>query len=149
MAVGREGDRVPRVHLLATGGTIASRHGPGGLAAATPAAELLATTGPLPGLSVTTSDLGTVGSFAFTTSDLRGLVAEARRGLAQGGDGGGVTQGTDPLEESAPPGPAPRGGVGRPRWPGARRSPPGGLPRGATPVRRRGSPPSRQPRRCP
>jgi L-asparaginase len=101
MAVGREGDRVPRVHLLATGGTIASRHGPEGLAAVTPAAELLAATGPLPGLSVTTSDLGTVGSFAFTTSDLRGLVAEARRCLAQGVDGVVVTQGTDTMEESA------------------------------------------------
>src|SRR3982751_5920894 len=101
MAVGREGDRVPRVHLLATGGTIASRHGPEGLAAVTPAAELLAATGPLPGLSVTTSDLGTVGSFAFTTSDLRGLVAEARRCLGQGVDGVVVTQGTDTMEESA------------------------------------------------
>jgi L-asparaginase len=92
---------VRRVHLLATGGTIASRHGPEGLAAVTPAAELLAATGPLPGLSVTTSDLGTVGSFAFTTSDLRGLVAEARRCLAQGVDGVVVTQGTDTMEESA------------------------------------------------
>src|SRR3954453_6924802 len=102
MAVsGREGGRVRRVHLLATGGTIASRHGPEGLAPVTPAAELLAATGPLPGLSVTTSDLGTVGSFAFTTSDLRGLVAEARRCLAQGVDGGVVTQGTDTREESA------------------------------------------------
>src|SRR3954465_14515121 len=101
MAVGREGDRVPRVHLLATGGTIASRHGPGGLAAVTPAAELLAATGPLTDLSVTTSDLGTVGSFAFTTSDLRGLVAEARRCLGQGVEGVVVTHGTDTMEEAA------------------------------------------------
>jgi L-asparaginase len=50
---------------------------------------------------VTTSDLGTVGSFAFTTSDLRGLVAEARRCLAEGVDGVVVTQGTDTMEESA------------------------------------------------
>jgi L-asparaginase len=92
---------VRRVHLLATGGTIASRHGPDGLAAVTPAVELLAATGPLTDLSVTTSDLGTVGSFAFTTSDLRGLVAEARRCLGQGVDGVVVTQGTDTMEESA------------------------------------------------
>ncbi|CCG03985.1 asparaginase [Blastococcus saxobsidens] len=90
-----------RVHLLATGGTIASRQGPGGLAAATPAAELFAAAGPLPGLTVTTSDLGTVGSFAFTTTDLRELVAEARRCLAEGVDGVVVTQGTDTMEETA------------------------------------------------
>ncbi|MDK3257542.1 asparaginase [Blastococcus capsensis] len=89
-----------RVHLLATGGTIASRQGPGGLAAVTPAAELLAAAGPLGGLSVTTSDLGTVGSFAFTTTDLRELVAEARRCLAEGVDGVVVTQGTDTMEET-------------------------------------------------
>lgn len=90
-----------RVHLLATGGTIASRHGPDGLAALTPGAELLAAAGPLPDLTVSTSDLGTVSSFAFTTSDLRGLVAEARRCLAEGVDGVVVTQGTDTMEESA------------------------------------------------
>ena len=38
MAVQVEGDCVGRVHLLATGGTIASRQGPDGLAAVTPAA---------------------------------------------------------------------------------------------------------------
>jgi L-asparaginase len=92
---------VRRVHLLATGGTIASRQGPDGLAALTPATELLAAAGPPTGLTVTTSDLGTVGSFAFTTSDLRGLVTEARRYLASGVDGVVVTQGTDTMEESA------------------------------------------------
>jgi L-asparaginase len=92
---------VRRVHLLATGGTIASRHGADGLTALTAGADLLAAAGPLAGLTVTTSDLGTVGSFAFTTSDLRGLVAEARRCLAQGMDGVVVTQGTDTMEESA------------------------------------------------
>ena len=89
-----------RVHLLATGGTIASRRGPDGLAAATPGAELLAAAGPLDGLTVTTSDRGTVGSFALTTGDLRALVSEARRCLADGADGVVVTQGTDTMEES-------------------------------------------------
>src|SRR3954467_12711110 len=83
----RQGVRVRRVHLLATGGTIASRRGPDGLAALTPAAELLAAAGPLGDLSVTTSDPGPVGSFAFTTSDLQGLVAEPRRCLGPGVDG--------------------------------------------------------------
>ncbi|WP_346623812.1 asparaginase [Blastococcus montanus] len=90
-----------RVQLLATGGTIASRHGPGGLAARTPAAELLAAAGSPAGVTVTTSDLSTVGSFALDTSDLRGLVAEARRCLVEGVDGVVVTHGTDTMEESA------------------------------------------------
>ncbi len=90
-----------RVHLLATGGTIASRQGPDGLAAVTPAAELLAAARPPAELTVRTSDFGTVGSFALTMSDLRGLVAEARRCLAEGVDGVVVTQGTDTMEESA------------------------------------------------
>ncbi|TYP90430.1 asparaginase [Blastococcus xanthinilyticus] len=90
-----------RVHLLATGGTIASRSGPDGLAATTPGAELLASAGPLPGLTVTTSDLGTVGSFALSTDDLRALAAEIRRCLADDVDGVVVTQGTDTMEETA------------------------------------------------
>jgi L-asparaginase len=92
---------VARVHLLATGGTIASRQGPDGLAATTPAAELLAAARSPAGVTVTTSDLGTVGSFALTTSDLRNLVAEARRCLGDGVDGVVVTHGTDTMEESA------------------------------------------------
>lgn len=90
-----------RVHLLATGGTIASRHTAAGLSAATPAAELLASAGPLPGLDVTVGDLSTVASFALTTADVRALVAEARDRLADGVDGVVVTHGTDTMEESA------------------------------------------------
>src|SRR4051812_22740463 len=89
----REGGRVRRVHLLATGGTIASRRGPDGLAAVTPAVELPAGAGPLGALSVTTSALGPVGSFAFTTPALGRRVAEARRCLGAGVDGVVVTQG--------------------------------------------------------
>ncbi|WP_052091197.1 asparaginase, partial [Modestobacter caceresii] len=47
------------------------------------------------------SDLGTVASFALTTSDLRELVAAARGCLGDGMDGVVVTHGTDTLEESA------------------------------------------------
>jgi L-asparaginase len=91
-----------RVHLLATGGTIASQHGAEGLAATVPAAELLASAGPLPGLDVTVSDLSTVGSFALSLGDLRRLVAEVRRCLSEEDvDGVVVTHGTDTMEESA------------------------------------------------
>ncbi|MCZ2805570.1 asparaginase [Modestobacter sp. VKM Ac-2983] len=90
-----------RVHLLATGGTIASRQGPDGLAAITPAAELLAAADAPAGVTVTTSDHGTVASFALTTADLRELVAVARSCLGDGVDGVVVTHGTDTLEESA------------------------------------------------
>ena len=90
-----------RVHLLATGGTIASRRTDDGLSATTPAAELLAAAGPLPGLEVTVSDLTTVPSFALTGADVRALVREVRRQLADGVDGVVVTHGTDTMEESA------------------------------------------------
>lgn len=90
-----------RVHLLATGGTIASRRTDDGLSATTPAAELLAAAGPLPGLEVTVSDLTTVPSFALTGADVRGLLGEVREHLADGADGVVVTHGTDTMEESA------------------------------------------------
>ncbi|HYN93856.1 MAG TPA: asparaginase, partial [Pilimelia sp.] len=90
-----------RVHLLATGGTIASRRTDGGLSATTPAAELLAAAGPLPGIEVTVSDVTTVPSFALTGADVRGLLREVRRCLAGDVDGVVVTHGTDTMEESA------------------------------------------------
>ncbi len=90
-----------RVHLLATGGTIASRRTDDGLSATTPAAELLAAAGPLPGVEVTVSDVTTVPSFALTGADVRGLVREVRHCLAGDVDGVVVTHGTDTMEESA------------------------------------------------
>ena len=90
-----------RVHLLATGGTIASRRTDDGLSATTPAAELLAAAGALPGLEVTVSDLTTVPSFALTGADVRGLLRAVRERLADGVDGVVVTHGTDTMEESA------------------------------------------------
>src|SRR3712207_3687084 len=97
---GREG-AVARAPLLASGGTIASRRTDDGLSATTPAAELLAAAGPLPGLEVTASDLTTVPSFALTGADVRGLLREVREHLADGVDGVVVTHGTDTMEESA------------------------------------------------
>lgn len=90
-----------RVHLLATGGTIASRRTDGGLSATTPAAELVAAAGPLPGIDVTVGDVTTVPSFALTGADVRALVREVHRCLADGVDGVVVTHGTDTMEESA------------------------------------------------
>ena len=90
-----------RVHLLGVGGTIASRQGPEGLAATIPAAELLASAGPLPGIDVRVGDLTTVGSYALSTADLRRLVAEVHRCLSDDVDGVVVTHGTDTMEESA------------------------------------------------
>lgn len=89
-----------RVHLLATGGTIASRHTAAGLSATTPAAELLASAGAPADVDVRVSDLSTVGSFALSMADLRGLVLEARRCLTDDMDGVVVTHGTDTMEES-------------------------------------------------
>lgn len=90
-----------RVHLLATGGTIASRRGADGLSATMPAAELLAAAGSLTGIEVTVADVSTVGGFALTLADLRRLVVEVRRCLSDDVDGVVVTHGTDTMEESA------------------------------------------------
>jgi L-asparaginase len=92
---------VARVHLLATGGTIASRQGADGLSATTPAAELLAAAGSPDGVDVTVADVTTVGSFALTMADLRRLVVEVRSCLTEDVDGVVVTHGTDTMEESA------------------------------------------------
>ncbi|MGY1709859.1 asparaginase [Geodermatophilus sp. SYSU D00758] len=92
---------MPRVHLLATGGTIASRQTGAGLTATTPAAELLASAGPLSDLDVTVGDRSTVGSFALSTADLRALVLEVGRCLTEDVAGVVVTHGTDTMEESA------------------------------------------------
>jgi L-asparaginase len=89
------------VQLLATGGTIASRRGAGGLSATTPAADLLAAAGSPAGVDVGVTDVTTVGSFALTLADLRRLVAEVRRCLSPDVDGVVVTHGTDTMEESA------------------------------------------------
>ncbi|WP_199522484.1 asparaginase [Geodermatophilus marinus] len=90
-----------RVHLLATGGTIASRRTADGLSAAVPAAGLLAAAGAPEGVDVTAGDLTTIASFALTLPDVRRLVADVRARLTAGVDGVVVTHGTDTMEESA------------------------------------------------
>lgn len=91
-----------RVHLLATGGTIASKSGPSGRSASVTGAELLSTVSEdLDGLDVSSSDLGTRGSYAFDLQDLLRIEQETR--LALDGDVAGVvvTHGTDTMEETA------------------------------------------------
>jgi L-asparaginase len=87
------------VHLVATGGTIASTGFPGRLAAARDGAALLADAGVT--ADVTVTDLATAGSFAMGWDDLRRLRTAVVEALEAGADGVVVTHGTDTLEESA------------------------------------------------
>ncbi|GAA3742514.1 L-asparaginase/Glu-tRNA(Gln) amidotransferase subunit D [Spinactinospora alkalitolerans] len=87
------------VHLVATGGTIASRSGSGGRRAAVPGAELLARTGVPRGVDVRVTDAATVGSFAWRSEELTALLGRIRAALAEGADAVVVTHGTDTMEE--------------------------------------------------
>lgn len=90
------------LHLVATGGTIASTGTPGPLAATLGARELLASVrGAWDGAAVTTSDLTTVVSSALRAQDLLALRAAVDRALDDGADGVVVTHGTDAMEETA------------------------------------------------
>ncbi|MGC9670688.1 asparaginase [Planosporangium sp. 12N6] len=87
------------LHLIATGGTIASRSTPAGLTAAAPARDLLARV-PVPdGVTVTPTDVATRGSFAWSLDDAVGVIAVIDKALADA-DGAVVTHGTDTMEES-------------------------------------------------
>jgi L-asparaginase len=87
------------VHLVATGGTIASTGFPGPLGAALDGRALLGATG-WPA-EVVVTDLATAASFALAPEDLLGLHAAVRAALDAGADGVVVTHGTDTMEESA------------------------------------------------
>jgi len=87
------------VHLVATGGTIASTGFPGPLAAARDGRSLLAAAGVTDDVAVT--DLATAASFALATDDLFRLLAAVREALDVGADGVVVTHGTDTMEETA------------------------------------------------
>lgn len=93
-----------RVHLVATGGTIASRHTDAGVVASARGAELLDALGPglvPPGLQVSTSDVGVRGSYALTLDDMRTIADAVVDACESGADGVVVTHGTDSLEETA------------------------------------------------
>ncbi|PVZ11828.1 asparaginase [Actinomycetospora cinnamomea] len=97
----------PPVHLVATGGTIASTGFPGPLAPARDGRALLADAGVVDDLpadvtaGVTVTDLATAGSFAMGWDDLRRLHAAVTAALEAGAEGVVVTHGTDTMEESA------------------------------------------------
>jgi L-asparaginase len=83
------------VHLVATGGTIASTGFPGPLRAARDGRALLAAAGADADVAVT--DLATAGSFAMGWDDLRRLRTAVTAALDEGADGVVVTHGTDTM----------------------------------------------------
>lgn len=92
-----------RVHVLATGGTIASRSGEGSGATAGDSAEVL-----LEGMDatadveVTSEDVMTVGSYRLGLPELATIARVSReRAEDPGIDGVVVTHGTDTMEETA------------------------------------------------
>lgn len=90
-----------RVHVLTTGGTIASRPGADGRVLATDdVADLLRALGPVDGVDVTASEVLRVGSYRLTLEDALDIARHACR-AAQDADGVVVTHGTDTMEESA------------------------------------------------
>lgn len=91
-----------RVCCLATGGTIASRSGPGGRTASARADDLVQSLNNRPpGIEVSARDLATRGSFAAGLDDLLKLAAEIVAAFKDDIDGLVVTHGTDSMEESA------------------------------------------------
>lgn len=91
------------VELLATGGTIASRHTDAGVVASVTGDELLDALGTaLPrGLTVKAEDLGLRGSYALTLDDMKAIADAVIRLCVSGADGVVVTHGTDSMEETA------------------------------------------------
>ncbi|PPQ21451.1 asparaginase, partial [Streptococcus agalactiae] len=92
-----------RVHVLATGGTIASRSGEGSGATAAHAAEaLLAGMDTTADVEITGEDVMTVGSYRLGLPELATIARTARERAADPGiDGVVVTHGTDTMEETA------------------------------------------------
>jgi L-asparaginase len=91
-----------RVHLLATGGTIATVYRPDlqGLAAGLSGQELMVE--PPPGVDVTVEDFSRVNSTYITPRDMLGLSRRIRAILtAKEADGIVVTHGTSTMEETA------------------------------------------------
>lgn len=93
----------PRVLVVTTGGTIASRPGPGGLAATTAGEDLARA---VPGLEavarVEVEEIFRIGSYQITTEQMLALARRIRQAAAgEGWDGVVVTHGTDTMEESA------------------------------------------------
>lgn len=89
------------VHVLTTGGTIASRPGRDGrVLASDPGADLLATAGPVEGVQVRVDEVLRLGSYRLGLPDVLCLARRVRE-AACAADGVVVTHGTDTMEESA------------------------------------------------
>lgn len=90
-----------RVHVLATGGTIASRPGVDGrVLASDTVSDLLAAAGAVDGVEVTAEEVVRLGSYRLTLDDAL-QIARRVRAAAATVDGVVVTHGTDTMEESA------------------------------------------------
>lgn len=92
------------VDLVATGGTIASRHTDAGVVAAVSGAELLAAldvTVLPPMVQLNAIDLGLRGSYALTVDDMKAIADTVIQRCETGAQGVVVTHGTDSLEETA------------------------------------------------
>jgi L-asparaginase len=92
---------VTRVHLLATGGTIASRSHSAGRRATVKAGDLLGSLSWDRGPRVTTEDVTTKGSYTFDSWDLLDLARRVGSALEPDVTGIVITHGTDVMEESA------------------------------------------------
>lgn len=97
---------MPRVHVIALGGTIAStapRPGsPTGVSPGLTGADLVGAVPQLSGIAdITTEQLAQVGSSSLTIDLVVDVARAAARAVAGGADGVVVTQGTDTLEETA------------------------------------------------
>lgn len=91
----------PRIHLLATGGTIASLQSPNGLAPAMPAAEILRLSPRLhEDMDITSRDVFTLDSSNIQPEEWQ-VLARAVREEAQHADGLVITHGTDTMAYTA------------------------------------------------
>ena len=97
------GGQLPRVSVLALGGTIASVVAEGAGAAPALSAEQLVASLPALGETarITADTFRQLPSPELTVADLIGLAEEITRRIAEGDAGVVVTQGTDTLEETA------------------------------------------------
>lgn len=91
------------VELVATGGTIASRHTDAGVVASVTGRELLDALGAaLPqSLKVHAQDIGVRGSYALTLEDMKAIADTVIKCCKSSADGVVVTHGTDSMEETA------------------------------------------------
>lgn len=94
---------MPKITIIATGGTIASLRGPDGAAAPTlTATALVATVPQLAALAeIGTIQFRQVASSDLGLADIIALALEIERAVADGADGIVVAQGTDTLEETS------------------------------------------------